>query len=144
MFSRVQCLRFRNEQRGVIAPDAPVSPFIRLSEGWKVHGRAKPEVVEFLAMSAEAHYDIAQALPLRQLPEDQRQKLFPTGEALDPVRAPIARHALVELITNDPVHDLGKDVFSLVHSECSEGIIPRLSHVPNSSRKIRFSQIVAN
>jgi len=113
----IQRTGFDNQEFGEIASDAPVAAFVGSCQCRKSHHFSKTKMIEFAALRAEAYDNIAQALPERQLPEGHRRELFPTGEVLDAIVTHIPLYALIELITNNRIHDLRKDVFSVVHND---------------------------
>jgi hypothetical protein len=58
-------------------------------------------VVELLAVRGKADFDIAQALPTRQLREGHRQKLLPTGKIPDASIPRVAIHETVKVIVRN-------------------------------------------
>jgi len=84
------------------------------------------------------HPHIQEAFTMRQLSERQGEKLFPAGETLHPVFALVALDTLIELITNDRIHDLRKDVFSLMHRDSLKVKILQLSHAAIQIEKYIF------
>ena len=74
-------------------------------------------MVQTVVLRIQAHRNVPQTFPMRELSERQGEELFPAREALHPVLAVVAGDALIKLITNDRIHDLRKDVFSLMHRD---------------------------
>jgi hypothetical protein len=77
----------------------------------------RAEVVQPLGNRAETGLDVAQALAKGDLREDHRQELVPTGEAPNPVIAPIPLDQTAERVPRQMVEQLGEHGASLVHGQ---------------------------
>ena len=65
-------------------------------------------MVELGPVRAEARFDVAQALAVRQLGIGHAEKLISAGEASDPILAVVASDAGIELVTRQEFHQLGE------------------------------------
>ena len=74
--------RARDADQGLreVRVNAPVPLPVRVGERVAGHAAAGPQVIELLAMGAQAHLDIAQALAVIQLRERQAQEPVQAGE----------------------------------------------------------------
>lgn len=116
-----------------IGVDAPVAAFVRVGQCGPRHLAPEARMVALASQRTQARLDVAKALPIGQLGEGHRQKLFPAGEALVPVVAPIARNALPELVSWDVVQHLREDGLAGVHSALVSRSGPGSRRKPSAS-----------
>ena len=117
----VESTRLLNQHLRKIAPDAPVAVLVRIRERGADDLSTESQMVPLVALRTKTDDDVPQTFSVGELSERESKKLVPTGELLRPIRAFVSSDTLIELITNHMIHDLRKDVFSLMHRDLSEG-----------------------
>src|SRR5438874_11953546 len=73
-------------------------------------------MIETTPESAQAGFDVAQALAIGQLRESHREKLVPARKAADLAVALITIHAAPKLLRGNEIHQLREDRFALMHA----------------------------
>src|SRR6266566_7094244 len=77
---------------GKIGIDSPIATLVGVGQRRAFDQGTKTGAIEMSPMRIQTHFDVAQALAMRQLSKGHRQKLFPTGES---------SKSLVALVTSD-------------------------------------------
>jgi hypothetical protein len=86
-FVEVEAPSLHHEALGEVGDDAPIPLLVRIGERAPGDRRAEAEVVELVRNRAEAGFDVAEVLPIRELSERHGQVLVAAGE---PAHAPVA------------------------------------------------------
>lgn len=111
----VEAARLDNETLGEVPVDAPVALLVRIGERAPRDGTAEAEVVELVRYRAEAGFDVAQTLSIRELSEGHRQVLVAAGELSDSPVAVVAPDAAVQYEAGAMRHQLREHRLPVVH-----------------------------
>ena len=104
-----------DKDSGKIGIDAPVAMLVRVGQGAAGDPAAEAAMIKPAGDRSEADFDVAQALSEGQLGEGETQELVPTRKALDLIMTAVARHAAIELMSGDKIHELREDRTACVH-----------------------------
>src|SRR5271155_3624502 len=115
----IQGSRDANEKLGKVGKDAPVMGLVGIGKSGTGNLATKAEMIALGAKSAEACFDVAQALAVGQLREGHGQILFPAGQPTQASVALIPRHAAAKLAVRKERNELCKDRAPLVHAPSS-------------------------
>lgn len=88
--------------------DAPVAHGVGIGQGVARHGAAKSHVVKLARLTAQARFDVAQTLAVRQLRKRHAQVLVEASELLDLVFPAIAGDATAKGSKRKMRHELRK------------------------------------
>jgi hypothetical protein len=113
--SAYKLARNADQALGEVGIDAPVAHRVGVGQGVPRHRAAKAHVVQLGCLTAQAGFDVAQALPIGQLGEGHAQVLVETGEVLDLVFPVVAGDTAAKGGQRQMRHDLREDEFARVH-----------------------------
>lgn len=133
----IQDSRALDQDLSEVGIDFPGARFVGV--GQRAPRNLSPEsgVIEFGLESAQAGFDIAQAVAERELGESHGEKLIEARKGLHFVVTLISVDARAEFVHRKKIHDLGEDDASLVHWP-----IPPVwngQRVPLSSNRLRVA-----
>lgn len=98
-----------------IGEDAPIPSFIGIGQSASGSQAGHPRVIELGSYRPQTCFDVAQTLSVGELGERHHQELIVTGQRFGVTVALVPPHALVEFVSRQPVHHLGKDNPAFVH-----------------------------
>jgi hypothetical protein len=98
-----------------VAVDAPITRRIGIGERIACNAARYPQVIKLGALSAQARFDVAQALTIGQLCEGHAQVLIKAGEPLDLVFTGIAGNAAMKCLKRQMIHHRRENKFAQVH-----------------------------
>ena len=112
---QIQAPGVPDEDLREVGEDPPIAGLVRIGERAPRDAAAEPDVVQLRLEGAQARLDVAQALAVRQLGEDQTEQVVVAGERPEPARARVPRHAALEGAPGDDVHHLGEHGAARIH-----------------------------
>jgi len=95
-----------NEPARKIGVDAPVALLVGIGETVARDATPKPQVIKLGLMCAQASFDVAQTLAIREKGKSQTQELIQAGETLHLVVALVAIYTTAKLGQRKQVHQL--------------------------------------
>ncbi len=123
LFAGIQGPGRPDERLSELGVDAPIARFVGIGEGRATDAGPQAHVIELGRLGGQTRLDIPQALAERELRKGHAAELLGTGEALDPMIAPVSTHKAMKRLPGRMIHDLGKEQFAAVHEH-----LPREIH----------------
>ncbi len=115
VFVRIKAARCSNQNLGEIGIDPPRPNLIGIRQGVARNCGTDAQVIELCRSHAQAGLDVSQALAISQLCKRHREKLVPTGEALDLVVSVVSLDTTPKFVNWGEVDQLRKNRFPAVH-----------------------------
>ena len=109
-----------DEHLSEVGVDAPVVRLVGVGQRRSRNLAAKAHVIEFVLHRTQAGFDVAETLAVGQLCEGHTQELIEAGKPAEFVIPPVPRHALLELVGREVIHQLGEDDAADVHAPLSD------------------------
>jgi len=119
-FVGVHRARDVNEHLREVGVDAPVVRLVGIGQRRPRDLAAKAHVIELALHRAQTGFDVAETLAERQLGKGQTKELIEAGKSAHFVIAAVPRHALMELVRRDVIHQLRENGAAGKHAPLSE------------------------
>ena len=100
---------------GKVGVDAPVALLVGVGQGAAGHGAAQAHMIEFVAVGAQAGFDIAQAFATGELCKGHAAILVLATEAFDVMIAMVALNTAAQGMVGKMLHCLSEDQFAVIH-----------------------------